>query len=120
MSWEHLFRDMANGKIPYSPTYYQYPKHRAANAKSNDSGITIVSPTEQQVQIAKSELKRTNKRKTRIANNASKSKKQKGGIKKLKRVTKRKVANKKPPSAQRSTRKSRAKPYIERYKRGKN
>ena len=50
-----MFKDMADGKIAYNRRYYTIPQ--VGGSKSN-SDITLISPTEQQVQIAKSNLKR--------------------------------------------------------------
>ena len=59
--WDKVFKMMAEGKIPYSPTYYSIP---IQDGSGDDTGITLVSPTEQQVQIAKSEAAtKTRKRK---------------------------------------------------------
>ncbi len=60
---------MAAGKIPYSRSFYKYPQRG-----SGSSGITLISPTEQQVQIAMSEMKRNAQRKRRKVTPKGKSK----------------------------------------------
>ena len=88
---------MAEGKIPYSPTFYSIAPQTEVYEDRVDNGITTVSPTEQQIQIAQSEVKQSIKRKA-VDNSIPVKRKKKTVNKKNKRtITKTKVTEKQLP-----------------------
>ncbi len=54
--WGKIFKDMAEGKIPHTRRYYTIPQPPQEGGAT--SGVTLITPTEQQVEIAQSEVKR--------------------------------------------------------------
>jgi hypothetical protein len=58
--WDKVLKDMAENKIPYSPSgiYTWTDKNSSQKGDNSNEKIKIISPTEAQVQIAKSEVKR--------------------------------------------------------------
>ncbi len=55
--WSKIFDNMSAGKISHSPSgIYRIPE--TAQEGGSSSGVTLITPTEQQVQIVKSEIKR--------------------------------------------------------------
>ena len=101
--WDKIFKQMAEGKIPYNRKFYSFPQ---TGRGENDTGITLVSPTQQQTQIARSEVRMNAKRKANTRTPANKNS--------VKSSKKRKIEPKSKPK------KTKAMTYITAYKKGKN
>lgn len=93
--WINFYDKMAEGKIPYSPQFYQIDDYSQSDPQegSAESNITLVSPTEAQVNQAKMQLKRKIALTPRPVKRRRISKVKKGK-RKVKRYTKTKKAKK--------------------------
>ena len=65
LKWNIFFRKMAQGKIPHQPKFYCIDNH-VTDDEINQEGrgkvkptIQLITPTQQQVEQAKAEVKRT-------------------------------------------------------------
>ena len=97
--WDKVFQDMAQGKIAYNRKYYSIPQMGGSN------GVTLISPTEQQVQIAKSEMKRN------IAAQSQPSAKRRKTNPKVAKPKKKTASKIKPKKVKKKTA-SKGRPYI--------
>ena len=114
--WITFYDKMGDGKVPYCPKFYQIDDfiHPDAQQGSADSGLTLVSPTEAQVNQAKMQLKRKltatpRPVKRRRINKTKKTKKKpkKKAKKQIKKKQVKKAAKKRP--AKRTTKKKNVK-----------
>lgn len=113
LRWINFFERQGNGEIQYNPNSYFVD---APVQEGSSQPVQLVTPTEQQVEMAKSELKRTIKKiKPKRKPIRRKPKPQKGG-KKVKRLQKKKRTAK----SQTGGKKRKRKPAKKGYKRSKH
>ena len=97
LRWLNFFERQANGEIPYNPQSYFID---APVQEGSSQPVQLVTPTEQQVEMAKSQLKRNlAKPKSRDQRKKiiKKKKPQKGGKKKATKGKKKQTTKKRKP-----------------------